>query len=564
MAVVDNITAENSRADLLEGSTTSGLANKFTSGNLENIVTEFKDKINAEISKGLSPKALSLEGRAPLNDIAVEMLARIEVTANDLADAKTITLARGNNHTIREADRFLKEVVKKYGEICKEAKDQASYYNNQATRTEYKDEDGDGKKEEHQVHPKGKITITYTAEESTGTAERITMEPKNNPDSKFDKEFNTVKEAYDKAAKFYDGKVDEAIKFWMDSKNLTIPRTGSTPLAIPNDEKLPYGVQPDAKKIVTGDTRHGTITYINPDGSKVIITEGVNGNNEPVKTHRVINRHGYIDESIIYNKDGSIDHKNKYKYTKIGNGVYQTTQEQYKYTDGEFEKEPSTINEEYGYAYRANGKVEYSKQLPEGTVAVSDYSGTSAPPSETTKTDASGTEYTVVTSEEQLRNLADEGKPFVIKKGDTLFVDRFGTGNILIEPKTGDYYFKPEGKHYYVFDEDGNKVISSGPNGTQQAVAISELDNKGLMTKWTRTEHKFNSSNSSYFESGSTEAGTETSGDTQTYSDPTSEVQSEGDSAVENLESQSDADSTSEIQQEVDSAVETLESQTTT
>ena len=526
MAVVNDITAENSRADLLEGSTTSGLANKFTSGNLENIVTEFKDKINAEISKGLSPKALSIEGRAPLNDIAVEMLARIEVTANDLADAKTITLARGNNHTIQEADKFLKEVVKKYGELCQEAKNQASYYNNQATRTEYEDEDGDGKKEEHQVHPKGKITITYTAEVATGTTERIEMKPESNPDGRFDREFSIVKAAYEKAAKFFDGKVKEAVDFWVAAKDLTVPSTGSTPVAIPNDEKRPYGVQPDAKKIVTGDTRHSTTTYINPDGSKVIITEGVNGNNEPVKTHRVINRHGYIDESLIYNKDGSIDHKNKYKYKKIGDGVYQITREQYKYTDGEFEEEPEKEPEEYGYAYRANGKVEYSKQLPEGITTASDNSGTSAPPPETTMTDASGTEYTVVTSEEQLRNLADEGKPFVIKKGDTLFVDRLGTGNVLIEPETGDYYFKPEGKHYYVYDEDGNRVLSSGPTGTQQAVAISELDNK------------FNSSDDSYFESGSTGAGTETSSDTQTYSDPTSEGQQEVDPAVETLESQ--------------------------
>ena len=461
MAVVNDITAENSRADLLEGSTTSGLANKFTSGNLENIVTEFKDKINAEISKGLSPKALSIEGRAPLNDIAVEMLARIEVTANDLADAKTITLARGNNHTIQEADKFLKEVVKKYGELCQEAKNQASYYNNQATRTEYKDEDGDGKKEEHQVHPKGKITITYTAEESTGTAERITMEPKNNPDSKFDKEFNAVKEAYDKAAKFYDGKVDEAIKFWMDSKNLTIPRTGSTPLAIPNDEKRPYGVQPDAKKIVTGDTRHSTTTYINPDGSKVIITEGVNGNNEPVKTHRVINRYGYIDEAIIYNKDGSINHKNKYKYTKIGNGVYQTTQEQYKYTDGEFEKEPSTINEEYGYAYRANGKVEYSKQLPEGIVDESGGEGT------VVETDNGEGTVVKVEGSYMLQQALKNREDFILPSGKIIEDRGFGHFNQKFTANSGqigEIYFEYDKSDdlYYAKNEKGEYIDALG------------------------------------------------------------------------------------------------------
>ena len=524
------------------------------------------------------------------------MLSRIDVTIDDIMLAKTTTEARGNDHTIQEADKFLTEVLKKYQELCKDAKEAARGYNQLSYVQEYTEytTNADGErtpqKRKRDVYVSEKIEIDYSA--NRDEPRKITMKPTSCPSrdrEHFGNTFNNVKSLYETAAEFYDTKVQEAYAFWNEAQKLPVPST-EMPVAIPEGEERPYGVHPDAKKQVITGGNGQIVIYTNPDGSTVEIRK----ERGKETTHKVKNRYGYTTETIHYNEDGSIAYKNKWDYTQPDKSkpVYEasytryeldekgkwvqtgeTTSWGYSYPDkdgnvinrkaeptddqvGKPISRPGSTNYEQGSLYGMNNSTS-----SDGTTTASDNSGTSAPPSETTKTDASGTEYTVVTSEEQLRNLADEGKPFVIKKGDTLFVDRFGTGNILIEPETGDYYFKPEGKHYYVFDEDGNKVISSGPNGTQQTVAISELDNKGLMTKWTRTEHKFNSSNSSYFESGSTEAGTETNSDTKTYNDLTQEEQQKIRAGLEEelnnrfpnlppvgtLESQSATDSTSEL-----------------
>ncbi len=537
MAVVDNITEKNVPAnDFLRGSRTQELAGYLTSGNIAKIADDFKAKIRAEISKGLSVKALSLEGRAPLNDIALEMLSRIDVTIDDIMLAKTTTEARGNDHTIKEADKFLTEVLKKYQELCKDAKESARGYNQLSYVQEYTEytTNADGErtpqKRKRDVYVSDKIKIDYSADRDA--PQKITMEPTSCPSrdrEHFGNTFDNVKSLYETAAEFYDTKVQEAYAFWNEAKKLTVPST-ETPVAIPEGEERPYGVHPDAKKQVITGGNGQIVIYTNPDGSTVEIRK----ERGKETTHKVKNRYGYTTETIHYNEDGSIAYKNKWDYTQPDKSkpVYEasytryeldekgkwvqtgeTTSWGYSYPDkdgnvinrkaeptadqiGKPISRPGSSNYEQGSIYGMN-----NSGTSDGMTTASDNSGTAAPPSETTKTDASGTEYTVVTSDRQLKEVVKNKEPFVLEKGNKLHLD-FKTGNSVVKPNddTGDYYYKyNENSGYYEpYDSEGNHIGSRQVEDFKPKVVES---GRGKANDFW--EKAFNNS---YFEKNNTES----------------------------------------------------------
>lgn len=478
MAVVDNITEANSRKDFLEGSQTDTLANNFTSKNISKVASEFKDKVRAELSKGLSVKALSLEGRAPLNDIALEMLSRIDVTIDDIALAKTTTIANGNDHTIKEADRFLKKVLEHYENvICQKVEHALRDCENAHYETDESDGNGGTKKVTHYCHN----TITVKHPIAGADTPKITKSGSRDSNSHFDSVYAKFEEAFKAAEDYYDNKVQEAIKFWEYAHVLPVPGINDAPiLAIPEGEERPYGVHPDAKKQVITGGNGQIVIYTNPDGSTVEIRK----ERGKETTHKVKNRYGYTTETIHYNEDGSIAYKNKWDYTQPDKSkpVYEasytryeldekgkwvqtgeTTSWGYSYPDkdgnvinrkaeptadqvGKPISRPGSSNYEQGSIYGMNNSTS-----SDGTTTVSDNSGT--PPT------------TVLTSNDQAKTLIKEHEPFVVKVGDKIQVDNPNPGDMYIfEPteETGDYYFEydEDANNYYAKDSHGNYVVN--------------------------------------------------------------------------------------------------------
>lgn len=368
MANIGNISKDSSKGDFLNQGITDGLADKFKSGKIASVNSELTQKLNAEKEHGLSLDALSIEGRAPLNEITNEMIARINVTVQDIEDIQNITKAKGYQHQKEEADRFVLEVIgKEYKDLCKEAESKTDTYNSSTKSVEEKDANGETKTVHKSPKDYGKnVTVTLPSCYNQNTT-AITW------NGSFDSSFPHASEAEAacKAAEsWYNGKVKEAIEFYTETEGLPTVSANGIPTPVPDDEKRPEGlepgdVQPGAKRIVTGDTRHSKVIYINPDGSTVEIETSEKG-----KKCQVKNRYGYIKKSVIYGKDGSIDHKNEYIYervkTKDGKYVYKIKQKTYKYNGSDYDSEPSSSNDDCGYAYPSNynGKIKYSKKEP--------------------------------------------------------------------------------------------------------------------------------------------------------------------------------------------------------
>ena len=481
MAVVDNITEANSRKDFLEGSQTDTLANNFTSNNISKVASEFKDKVRAELSKGLSVKALSLEGRAPLNDIALEMLSRIDVTIDDIALAKTTTIANGNDHTIKEADRFLKKVLEHYENvICQKVEHALRDCENAHYETDESDGNGGTKKVTHYCHN----TITVKHPIAGADTPKITKSGSRDSNSHFDSVYAKFEEAFKAAEDYYDNKVHEAIEFWEYAHVLPVPGINDAPiLAIPEGEERPYGVHPDAKKQVITGSNGQIVIYTNPDGSTVEIRK----ERGKETTHKVKNRYGYTTETIHYNEDGSIDHINKWSYKKVEDApdhVYEASYTRYELDEKENKWVQTGETTSWGYAYPdkdgnvINRKAEptadqvgepisrpgsskyeqgslYGMNNSENTTT-NDGENNSVPKTSGSSNYYPGTELhgsdKAENADQVLENFLPEKKSFVLKQGDEIFID--GKGNNY-------FYSADEGQKRIRKDLNGNDILDS-------------------------------------------------------------------------------------------------------
>lgn len=355
MASVGSITYQTEKSEFLTDGEVSDVVSSLDEGGLNELEGEFSSKLKTEMETGLSLEALNLDGRAPLNEVATEMVARLRVTVDDITSLKGLAEAEGNKHRKDEATKWFEEVKKHYKELCENLKSAVDSYNSNRDYSDVKDEDG-------------KTITKYYNQIRLENATSYDAEPTVHPSPDSRSSYAGKVESALKEAKSFFSKYQEAEEYNKECSKLKTSTDGYRK-AIPAGEERPEGVQPGAKKKVTGSTQGSVTEYTNPDGSKVVIKKTPNGTE-----HRVINGYGYITESVVYNKKGEIDHKNVYTYKKVGNHVYQTTQEQYAYKDGKFEDKPSSTNENYGYAYRnQKGNVDYSKDEPtENQVATTD------------------------------------------------------------------------------------------------------------------------------------------------------------------------------------------------
>ena len=460
MAQVGSITAESSSSEFLEQAKTEELAEKFDGGNLAKIADEFTKVIEEHKTKGLSRRALSLEGRSPLNEIANEMIARLQVTVTDVEDAKAITEAKGNDHTNKEADKFLKEVLKKYEEKCKKVDEALRSCENASYQEKYKD----GEEEKTRtVYCKNGITVKYSIDGASTT--KITKSGSRDSDSHFDDEYAKFEEAFKAAETYYDGKVKEAIDFYNANGKGALPTGGADgiPLSMPNDEALPEGVQPDAKKEEHSGSRGQRVVYTNPDGSTVEIVK----ENGKTTKHVVRNRYGYTTETYKYDDDGNMTHKNVWSYKKVGDHVYESSYTRYeKNSSGEWEAtgEPQS----YGYSYPVedeNGNVTIKNQkggdAPTGGAVAGGSTAASAAPVELTDRD------------EFREDILPNHKSFILHEGDKIVVD--GKGNIFAKRRkdvNGNYITVDLPDDGNPLTDDGTKILAASPN--QKIKATSE------------------------------------------------------------------------------------------
>ena len=474
MANIGNITKDSSTSDFLSEGITNDLADSFKSGKIANINEELTQKLNAEKEHGLSLDALSIEGRAPLNEITNEMIARINVTVQDIEDIQKITKAKGYQHQKQEADRFVREVIgKEYKKLCDKAETETDAYNSSTKDVEEKDSEGNTKTVTKYPKDYGHYVTVKLPESYDQNTVEITWT------GSFDSSFDhaSAAEAACKAAKdWFNGKVKEAIDFYGDSNKLEIPNAGEIPMPVPDDEERPEGlepgdVQPGAKRIVTGDTRHSKVVYINPDGSTVEIETSEKG-----KKCQVKNRYGYITKSVIYGKDGNIDHKNVYTYervkTKDGKYVYKIKQEKYKYNGSDYDSEPSSPKAECGYAYPSNdnGKIKYSKTEPAASEIGTPKStmkkltvDTTGDGSEKAVTGADTSDKSnkgpVVVTEKNVQSTIDNHEDFVLSKGSTITEENNGS-LYAYGSETSEVYFEYDQKEgvYYIKNKKGQYI----------------------------------------------------------------------------------------------------------
>ena len=454
MASVGSITWQSEKDEFLKESEVSDVVTSLEEGGLNELEGEFSSKLKGEMKTGLSLDALNLDGRAPLNEVATEMVARLNVTMADVTALKGIAQGEGNRHRKDEADKWWTEVQKHYKELVADLKDKEATYNNRKN-LEYEVTNSEGEKETRH-HEKCSVNVSDDTLPTWGS------KPSTNINGG-----SAVIEAFNEATKFYNSKYLAAKEYYKECSKLdtSIDKYGKS---IPAGEEKPAGVQPGAKKKVENDLggKLQKITYTNPDGSTVEITK----TDGKIKEHRVKNRYGYITESVAYDKDGKVDHKNVYTYKKVGNHVYQTTQQQYKYTDGKFEEEPSSTTENYGYAYpNKNGNVTYSKDEPtENQVGTpksvigngynTDTGGkTSSGSGEFSEISKAQDEGKYVTNFDQMREKINNKDDFVLKKGSKLNYDGYGLDNKYRELEDDDYTYKYDEatKKYIEYDSSG-------------------------------------------------------------------------------------------------------------
>lgn len=470
MAVVGEITESYSTDQFLKGSETDGLVETIESGNISKLEEDFKNKIFDEEKKGLSLEALSIDGRAPLNELALELRTRIDVSIEDVENLKTIAKAKGYKHTKDEAEKFLKEVLKKYKELC-EAVDRAL---RDCENASYDDEyTEDGEKKTKKVYCKNTITVKY--EISGLNTTKITKSGKKDSDSHFNDVYEKFEDAFEKAEKYYDDKVEKAIEFKKEADKLAVPSTAGIAMPISNEESRPEGVQPDAKKEDhVNQNGDGYVLYTNPDGSTVKIKY----EKGKITDHKVINKYGYTTETVKYGEDGKVAYKNVWTYHKVEGTDHVYTSEYQKYVPGDndewvAEGEPVA----YGYSYPdSDGNIRNIKgDTPPSDDEVGEpkaahgsmyyeHSHTSDSDSDTDTevTELTGNNEEVTTGPKtvtpaSIRETIENKEDFILPKGSTIIDDRSGLSNRRFHYEDEDVYFE--------YDEDDNVYYPKNSNG---------------------------------------------------------------------------------------------------
>ena len=134
MSKVDSIRWDTNIKDFLEENEISKLQDDIIK--IQEDVVVYTPEIMKEFSYGLSQEALSIEGRAPLYELAMDLLNKMKESNKKLATVKNDVKADGNTHRKAEANRYYKVVKERYNELRAKARAACEDYNNNRSYTE--------------------------------------------------------------------------------------------------------------------------------------------------------------------------------------------------------------------------------------------------------------------------------------------------------------------------------------------------------------------------------------------------------------------------------------------
>ena len=464
MALVESITYESSPSEFLQEKDTQTAADSFGKDGLAEIESSFTNEINNEMEKGLSLEALSIDGRAPLNEVAREILSRISVTMDDIEDLKKIVEVDGNIHRKDEATRYYEEVKKRYKELYDECEAAVNAYNVKDHRKYIKSTSDEGEPEYAYY---SEISISEFDYEND-----ITISPKPNSRSKYADAVTTTEQA---TRKFYVNKVRQAKQLFDACNKLNTSYAGMG-VPITDSEKALEGVQPGAtKKSYEGtDGNVEKEVYTNPDGSTVTIKYGKGGK---VTSHIVNHRDGWIQQEVKYDKDGKPTKKIVYEQVQLyeKESLYKMTPTEYEYKDGNWSEEGIKNEEGSFYQWRNNeGKIITGKpgdEEPNLDDVAEKVRYTNADYALRGGTVNNGTAEVepkeVITSEtyDYAYQAIKSGKDFILEKGDKIIDDRPNTPfNTTFYSNQNDIYFEydADDKCFYAKNENGEYIDSYG------------------------------------------------------------------------------------------------------
>ena len=337
MPILGNIEWKTDIKTFLKEDEISDLVDSMNDKGLKEIESSFATPITNEMKAGLSLEALNIDGRAPLNELSLELSKKIQNSITDMEAIKMTAQGEGNKHRQDEANEYYEKVIEEYNERLKLVEEAKNKY--QEKRNYYvKDirivSDGNGGTKEIEYNKEKTyddcIIIIHINGKEYGNVELKSIEESDPNDIDPGVEVHNalveaVRVAVDDANKFYSEYVEKAKILKNECDNLNTS-TGTPSLSTTGDQ--PYGVQENAKHSNHYDYKeNGTRdVYTNPDGSTVTVDKDDKGN---IVFERLEDKNGNVTETIWYDENGNEKEKYEFNIEEESEGVYKSTPTHY-------------------------------------------------------------------------------------------------------------------------------------------------------------------------------------------------------------------------------------------
>ena len=428
MPKINSIEWKTNKEEFLKDNEISDLVSSMGEKGLNEMEENLSTPIANQMQAGLSPEALNIGGRAPLNELSQELLKKIEKSMAGMEALKIVARSEGNKHRQDEANEYYSKVIIEYRTRWETVKKAQEEYNN--NRTYYIEEevsDGNGgtkkEKKEKQYYI---CNIKYSDQEEVVLLGYENSDPEDvDPGVDFhDKIVADIKAEIEKVNEFYKDYVAPAIKLKEECAGLEI---------------LPSEIQQDATSEHFMKPNGSTYSrYTNPDGSIVHVEYDKDGN---IKVKQITDSNGLPAEKIIYDEKGNIKEKYEYNNEDVGDGIYKTTGTKYT-NDGN-----GTLNKDSEFNYvqykwvDKNGTIRSYDTLEEAQEEKAQPTGTgnssqNSNPSGSTQTNP-GTGQASYTYDDMITE-ANAHKEIILPPGYELVYDGFSFYNQTDTPNATD------------------------------------------------------------------------------------------------------------------------------
>ena len=320
MPILGTIEWDTNKEKFLKDSEISDLVSSMDEKGLNEIEENLSTPITNEMKSGLSQEALNIGGRAPLNEISIELLKKIKISIAAMESLKITARGEGNKHRQEEANKYYEKVIEEYRKRWKPVEAAQEEYNDHREydiEEEVPDGNGGTKKKKTKKHYYV-CNIKYSDQEEVVLSGYEQSDP-NDIDpgvSVHDGYIEKIKNEITEANKFYNDYVVPAINLKEECAGLAM---------------LPSEIQQDATSEhflnSNGSMRN---TYTNPDGSKVEVDYNEDGK---MTFKRVTDPNGNVTETSKYDKDGNITEKYEFEITEVEDGIYKSTGKKYTLDD---------------------------------------------------------------------------------------------------------------------------------------------------------------------------------------------------------------------------------------